>query len=56
MNRSENLKSIGLIVDGEVYAKKILNDISYFRLVKATALNLKTEKMVVIISRQHLRK
>lgn len=25
----ENLKSIGLIVDDEAYAKKILNDISY---------------------------
>lgn len=39
----ENLKSIGLIVDDEVYAKKILNDISYFRLVKAYSLNLKTK-------------
>lgn len=37
----ENLKSIGLIVDDEDYAKKILNDISYFRLVKAFSLNLK---------------
>ena len=37
----ENLKSIGLIVDNEEYAKKILNDISYFRLVKAYSLNLK---------------
>ena len=37
----ENLKSIGLIVDDEEYAKKILNDISYFRLVKAYSLNLK---------------
>ena len=36
----ENLKSIGLIVDEE-YAKKILNDISYFRLVKAYSLDLK---------------
>lgn len=25
----ENLKNIGLIVDDEEYAKKILNDISY---------------------------
>ena len=39
----ENLKSIGLIVDDEAYAKKILNDISYFRLVKAYSLNLKTK-------------
>ena len=37
----ENLKSIGLIVDDEEYAKKILNDISDFRLVKAYSLNLK---------------
>ena len=37
----ENLKSIGLIVDDEEYAKKILNDISYFRLVKAYSLDLK---------------
>lgn len=37
----ENLKSIGLIVDDEEYAKRILNDISYFRLVKAYSLNLK---------------
>ena len=37
----ENLKSIGLIVDDQEYAKKILNDISYFRLVKAYSLNLK---------------
>lgn len=37
----ENLKSIGLIVDDEEYAKKILNDISYFRLVKSYSLNLK---------------
>ena len=37
----ENLNSIGLIVDDEEYAKKILNDISYFRLVKAYSLNLK---------------
>lgn len=37
----ENLKSIGLIVNDEEYAKKILNDISYFRLVKAYSLNLK---------------
>ncbi|MBQ8314147.1 MAG: Abi family protein, partial [Lachnospiraceae bacterium] len=37
----ENLKGIGLIVDDEEYAKKMLNDISYFRLVKAYSLNLK---------------
>lgn len=37
----ENLKSIGLLVDDEDYAKRILNDISYFRLIKAYSLNLK---------------
>lgn len=37
----ENLKGIGLIVDDEEYAKRMLNDISYFRLVKAYSLNLK---------------
>ena len=39
----ENLKNIGLIVDDEEYAKKILNDISYFRLIKAYRLNLKSK-------------
>lgn len=39
----ENLKNIGLIVDDEEYAKKILNDISYFRLIKAYSLNLKSK-------------
>ena len=38
----ENLKSIGLVVEDEEYAKRILNDISYFRLVKAYSLNLKS--------------
>ena len=37
----ENLKNIGLIVGNEEYAKRILNDISYFRLIKAYSLNLK---------------
>lgn len=39
----ENLKDLGLIVTDEEYAKKILNDISYFRLIKAYSLNLKTK-------------
>ncbi len=39
----ENLKDLGLIVIDEEYAKKILNDISYFRLIKAYSLNLKTK-------------
>lgn len=37
----ENLKSLGLIINDEEYAKKILNDISYFRLVKAYSLGFK---------------
>lgn len=36
-----NLKEIGLIFEDEEYARKILNDISYFRLIKAFSLNLK---------------
>ena len=39
----ENLKAIGLIVEDEEYAKDILNDISYFRLIKAYSLNLKSK-------------
>lgn len=39
----ENLKNIGLIVNDEQNAKKILNDISYFRLIKAYSLNLKVK-------------
>ncbi|MBE6851844.1 MAG: Abi family protein, partial [Ruminococcus sp.] len=31
----ENLKAIGLKIDDEDYARQILNDISYFRLIKA---------------------
>jgi len=37
----ENLKSLGLIIENEEYAKKILNDISYFRLIKAYSLGVK---------------
>ena len=36
-----NLKDIGLIINNEEYAKNILNDISYFRLIKAYSLRLK---------------
>ncbi len=39
----ENLKSLGLIINDEEYAKKILNDISYFRLVKAYSLGFKSK-------------
>ena len=37
----ENLKSLGLIIENEEYAKKILKDISYFRLIKAYSLGFK---------------
>ena len=37
----DNLKNIGLIIEDDEYARKILNDISYFRLIKAYSLNLK---------------
>lgn len=36
-----NLKEIGLIIKDEEYARKILNDISYFRLIKAYSLGFK---------------
>lgn len=39
----ENLEKIGLIIGDKAYAKRILNDISYFRLVKAYSLNLKSK-------------
>lgn len=39
----ENLKRIGLLIENEAYAKRILNDISYFRLIKAYGLNLKSK-------------
>lgn len=37
----KNLISLGLIVEDEDFAKRTLNDISYFRLVKAFSLGLK---------------
>lgn len=37
----ENLKSLGLVISDEEYAKRILNDISYFRLIKAYSLGYK---------------
>ena len=39
----ENLKEIGLLIENEAYARRILNDISYFRLIKAYGLNLKSK-------------
>ena len=52
----KNLKEIGLIISDEEYAKKILNDISYFRLVKAYSLNLKikNEKYNENITFEHI--
>ncbi len=37
----ENLKSLSLIIDDEDSAKSFLNDVSYFRLIKAYSLGLK---------------
>lgn len=37
----KNLISIGLIIENEEEAKKFLNDVSYFRLIKAYSLGLK---------------
>jgi abortive infection bacteriophage resistance protein len=39
----ENLKSKGLIFENEENAKSFLNDVSYFRLIKAYSLNLKAK-------------
>lgn len=37
----KNLCDLGLIIDDEEYAKSLLNDVSYFRLIKAYSLGLK---------------
>ena len=37
----ENLKINGLIIKDEEYAKRILNNISYFRLIKGFSIGLK---------------
>lgn len=37
----ENLKSLGLVIENEEYAASLLNDISYFRIIKAYSLGLK---------------
>lgn len=39
----ENLESLGLIIQDKEWAKSILNDISYFRLIKAFSLRLKAK-------------
>lgn len=51
----DNLKEIGLIIDDIEYAKSFLNDVSYFRLIKAYSLGLKP-KILIIIKALHLRK
>ena len=37
----DNLKSLGLVINDEEYSKRILNDILYFRLIKAYSLGFK---------------
>lgn len=37
----ENLKAIGLKIENEDFARQVLNDVSYFRLIKAYGLGLK---------------
>lgn len=37
----DNLRSLGLVINNEEYAKQILNDVSYFRMIKAYSLGLK---------------
>ena len=39
----ENLESLGLIINDKEWAKSILNDISYFRLIKGFSLRLKAK-------------
>lgn len=40
-NQISNLKDLGLIIDDAGFAKEILNEVSYFRLIKAYSLQLK---------------
>ena len=37
----ENLKDIGLIIGDEDFARNVLNNVSYYRLIKAYSLELK---------------
>ena len=39
-----NLKELGLVINDEKRAKELLNDISYFRLIKAYSIGLKPKK------------
>lgn len=50
----KNLKSIGLIIKDENEAEKLLNDISYFRIVKGYSLGLKDKKRGYIKKRFRL--
>ena len=50
-----NLKEIGLIFEDEEDARKILNDISYFRLIKAFSLNLKPKNDLLRILKKIMR-
>ena len=42
-----NLKEIGLIIEDENYAREILNNISYFRIIKAYSLRLKPKNEIM---------
>ena len=44
----KNLKSIGLSIPDEEYARRFLNDVSYYRLIKGFSIGLK-EKMAIIM-------
>ena len=44
-----------LIFEDEEYARKILNDISYFRLIKAFSLNLKPKNDLLRILKKIMR-
>ena len=46
-----NLRNIGLIIEDEEYSRSILNDISYFRLIKAYSLGLKPKKWKLLRER-----
>ena len=41
----ENLKSLGLIIEDEDLAASFLNDVSYFRFIKAYSLGLKRKNI-----------
>lgn len=45
----ENLKSLGLIIENEDKAREFLNDVSYFRLVKAYSLGLKEKTQSILM-------